>query len=108
MVAEFRVEDQGETLLVSVSGVLDLTAVIDTGTVLLDIGRRAAAERKGVIVDLAGVQSVSSALIGKLALLRKLMKGRGLKMKVQNLPPYLVEVIRSFREDDYPRGNGGG
>lgn len=58
-----------------------------------------ATETKKLLLSFKGVQFMSSALIGKLVLLNKAAKNRGVQLKFCDLSPNVLEVFKITRLD---------
>jgi anti-anti-sigma factor len=90
----FAWDDLGETqVLRPIRGILrseDLDRLFD---------RVAETPKLTLVIDLGGVQFVSSTVLGRLIDLKKKVAGTGGTLKIENLHPDLLEVFRITRLD---------
>jgi anti-sigma B factor antagonist len=78
--------------------ILDEELIQQIGRELMDLVD-AAAETKKLRVSFHGVQFMSSAMIGKLVLLNKKAKSRGVQLKFCDISPNVLEVFKITRLD---------
>jgi anti-sigma B factor antagonist len=86
--------------------ILDEGRIQEIGSSLLDICKCAGDAAKRLVVDFRGVQSMSSAMIGKLVLLNKMARQYSLDLRMANISKNVLEVFKLtglnkvFRFDD--------
>ncbi len=84
----------------------DESEMQDAGKRLFELCSRAASGGKKLTVDLRGVQFMSVHMLGKLVLLNKIAKDKGVNFRMANAGPTIMELFRMmhlnevFRLDD--------
>ena len=76
---------------------LNETQIHQANRMLLDICAQAAAKGVPMVVDFEGVQFISSAMIGKLLMLRKEAEHSGVELFFRNLCSEIQQVIKVMR-----------
>lgn len=90
-------EEEG-TLVVNFTDakILDEARIQQIGAELMEMAT-AASQNKRMLLNFAGVQFMSSAMIGKLVLLNKKAKADTINLKFCNISPNVLEVFKITR-----------
>lgn len=93
-----KIEDRGEVVLVSFaqSRILDEQAIRAIGKEFESLTTEAAADRK-LLLSFSNVDYMSSAMIGQIMLLHKKCKADGIKLKLCNICPQVMEIFNITR-----------
>jgi anti-sigma B factor antagonist len=91
-----RISDRLVLATFTSSKVADEDMIQTAGRELLDLVELAAKSKK-LLISFKGVESMSSAMIGKLVLLNKKAKTRGVQVKFCELAPNVLEVFKITR-----------
>src|SRR5210317_2229009 len=94
-------EEKGDTLHVwfSDAKILDEAKTQEIGRGLMDFVELAASDGKRLAVDFRRVQFMSSAMIGKLILLNKAAKTSQVDLRLCNVSPNVMQVLKIMRLD---------
>ncbi|NLS96198.1 MAG: STAS domain-containing protein [Planctomycetaceae bacterium] len=101
-----RIEDQHAALVVYFnSSRIDCGAELEeTGRELVAIVEVAASMRRPMLLSFRGVESISSALVGKLIIVHKKAKTAGVAWRLCEASPPVAEVFRRSWPGDGPAG----
>ncbi len=101
-----RVEDRQVALVVyfNDSRVHSDAELEKTGRELLSIVADAADMGRAMLLSFRGVESISSALIGKLVTVNKRARAAGISCRMCDVSPAVAEVFRRSRPGDGPAG----
>jgi anti-anti-sigma factor len=92
-------EQRGKVMVASVAGRIDFAGAADFGRALAPHLERCTAGGTPLLIDLAGVDYISSAGLRELLIAAKGVKARGGRMMVCGLQPMVKEVVRISRFD---------
>jgi anti-sigma B factor antagonist len=83
--------DQGDYTVISIDGNIEMTTMKSLKENLLDI---AGSTDKNIAIDFSKVEYLDSSGLGVLLTISKLLKGRGKKIKLINIPDKIAMVMQ--------------